>query len=172
MISALLSLVVIQSISAQPLSGRVIDASGGALTGAVVTVSCGDQTGSAVTDSAGRFRLDSLPPLRCQVVASLDGFLAAQQTADLRGSAAPVLELRLAVRPFSSQILVTPARGVEEDTSRVAQGASLLEQADLQRRPYTIVTQALKEEAGVLAQQTTASQGSPMWSIHKPEPSR
>ena len=162
MLSAFLSLVVIQSISAHPLTGRVVDPSGGTLTGVVVTVSCGHQTGTAVTDSSGRFHVDNLPPTRCQVTAAIDGFIAARQNADLRGSAAVVLEFRLAVRPFASQIVVTPARGDEEDTSRVAQGASIVDQSDLQRRPYTIVTQALKEEVGVLAQQTTASQGSPI----------
>ena len=38
----------------------------------------------------------------------------------------------------------------------------MLDRIALETRPYTVVTQALKEEAGVLAQQTSASQGSPI----------
>jgi len=144
------------------LSGQVVDASGGALTGAAVVVACGDRRGSAQTDSAGYYRVDQLPLSRCRVTVSLDGFVTAQQSTTLAGGAAAVLDFRLAVRSFSSQIVVTPARGAEEDTAGLPQGAGIIEQADLRARPYTIVTQALKEEAGVLAQQTTSSQGSPI----------
>jgi hemoglobin/transferrin/lactoferrin receptor protein len=57
--------------------------------------------------------------------------------------------------------VVTPGR-FEEETFRVPQGATVVDRDDLDTRPFAIVTQALKEEAGVLAQQTTASQGSPI----------
>lgn len=156
-------LALLLSLAQAPaLTGQVVDASGAALTGATVVVICGDQRGTARTDTSGRYRVDPLPASRCRVTASLDGFVTAQQSADLAGGAAAVVDFQLSVRPFSSQIVVTPARGAGEDTMQVAQGAGLVAQADLQARPYTIVTQALKEEAGVLAQQTTSSQGSPI----------
>ena len=155
------ALLLAQSAQTQALSGRVLDSSGGALAGAVVAVVCGDVHAAASTDASGRYHFDNLPPLACRVTASLDGFRTAAQSTTL-GSLPAVLDFRLAVRSFSSQIVVTPTRGTGEDAVRVAQGAALVQQADLQTRPYTIVTQALKEEAGVLAQQTTASQGSPI----------
>ncbi|MFA5910450.1 MAG: TonB-dependent receptor [Vicinamibacterales bacterium] len=159
----MISLVLILSLASPPqsLSGRVVDGSGGALAGASIAVECGDHRISAVSDAAGQYRLDNLPAERCQVTMSLDGFVTAQQSVEL-GPTPVVLDFLLAVRPFSSQIIVTPARGAEEDAIQVAQGAAVVQQADLQARPYTIITQALKEEAGVLAQQTTASQGSPI----------
>ena len=162
MFSLVLLLALGQTPPMPSLAGQVVDASGGALTGATVSVACGDHLGTAMTDARGHYRVDQLPVSRCRVTVSLDGFVTVQQTADLKGAPAVVLDFHLAVRPFSSQIVVTPTRGAEEDTTQVAQGAAIVEQADLQARPYTIVTQALKEEVGVLAQQTTSSQGSPM----------
>ena len=142
-------------------TGRVMDASGGALPGAQVLVVCGDRRQTAITDGAGVFRLSSVPPERCLVVASLDGFSTTRQTADFSRATPTRLEFRLAVHPFSAEVVVTPGR-FEEETFRVPQGAAVVDRADLDARPYSIVTQALKEEAGVLAQQTTASQGSPI----------
>ena len=162
MISLAIALFLAHSAQTQALSGRVLDGSGGALAGAVVAVVCGDVHETASTDASGRYHLGNLPPLACQVTASREGFVTAAQSTTAGGRLPAVLDFRLAVRPFSSQIVVTPTRGTGEDAVRVAQGAALVQQADLQRRPYTIVTQALKEEAGVLAQQTTASQGSPI----------
>ena len=147
--------------SSGDVSGHVMDASGGALPGAQVLVVCGDRRQTAVTDNAGAFHVSGVPAERCLVVASLDGFTTVRQTADFSRATPPRLELRLGVRPFSAEVVVTPGR-FEEDTFRVPQGASVIDRADLDARPYTIVTQALKEEAGVLAQQTTASQGSPI----------
>ena len=155
----LLTLALLQASAS--ISGRILDASGAALTGATVAVACGPQRATVATDSSGSYHVDSLPNVRCQVTASLDGFVTAQRVADLTSRSATV-DFTLAVRPFASQIVVTPARGAEEDAAHVAQAATVMERSALETRPYTVVTQALKEEAGVLAQQTTASQGSPI----------
>ena len=161
MTAIFLLLALAQAPPTLSLTGQVVDASGGALTGAAVVASCGDYRGSAKTDNSGRYRVDQVPASRCRVTVSLDGFVTVQHSANLAGATA-VLDFHLAVRPFSSQVVVTPTRGAEEDTTAVAQGAGIVGPADLQSRPYTIVTQALKEEPGVLAQQTTSSQGSPI----------
>lgn len=156
----LLAIVLFQGSAS--ISGRVSDASGAAMSGVHVTVSCGDYRATAVTDGAGQFRVDRLPATRCHVTAALDGFVAVQHTADLSTQSAATVDFLLAVKPFASQIVVTPARGIAEATAAIAQSATLVHRTALDSRPYTIVTQALKEEAGVLAQQTTASQGSPI----------
>lgn len=158
----LLSLILLQPSQDSAISGQVLDISGGALAGADVTVLCGDRSFAMVTDGSGRFRFENLPAPRCQVTAALEGFVAAQRPVHLGQGSPVVADFRLAVRPFSSQVVVTPSRGAEEDSTHVAQNATLVGPAALQSRPYTVVTQALKEEVGVLAQQTTASQGSPM----------
>lgn len=155
----LLALALMQSSAS--ISGRVVDASGAALNGAAVTAVCGHQRVTVHTDSTGAYRIDSLPGTRCQVLAALDGFVNGQQLADLTSRSA-VVDFKLAVRPFASQIVVTPARGLQEDTATVAQAATVVARTALETRPYTVVTQVLKEETGVLAQQTTSSQGSPI----------
>ncbi|HEX6162191.1 MAG TPA: TonB-dependent receptor [Vicinamibacterales bacterium] len=144
------------------ISGRVVDASGGALAGASVTATCGNQAPVTVlSDSTGAYRFDRLPAARCRVSASLDGFVTSDRVADATASVGAV-DFRLAVSGFAQHLIVTPTRGEAEDASRVAQSATVLDRSALETRPFAIVTQALKEEAGVLAQQTTASQGSPV----------
>ena len=70
---------------------------------------------------------------------------------------------------FGSRFARSPSRSSSrrcaapaEDTTGVPQSATLVDRSTLESRPYAIVTQALKEEVGVLAQQTSASQGSPI----------
>jgi outer membrane receptor protein involved in Fe transport len=142
-------------------SGAAVDTSGGALVGAVVVANCAGGRWETVTDSAGAFTLDGVPDERCVITVSAEGFLTGQQVADFRTNRQPLV-FRLGVRSFASQVVVTPGRGEQEDTSRLAQGAAIVNRRDLGARPFTVVTQAMKEEVGVLAQQTTASQGSPI----------
>ena len=155
----LLALALFQSSAL--LTGQILDPTGAALAGVTVTAVCNGQRISVQTDATGHYRIDAPAATRCQITASLDGFGNAQSSADLT-SQRTVVDFKLVVRPFASQIVVTPARGATEDTAHVAQVATVVDRFGLETRPYTIVTQALKEEAGVLAQQTTASQGSPI----------
>jgi hemoglobin/transferrin/lactoferrin receptor protein len=156
-----LALALVQAAFSS-ISGRVVDSSGGALTGATVTAVCADQRPTTVqTDSSGTYRFDKLPTARCRIAASLDGFATLERVAEV-GPSSGALDFRLAVQAFAQQIVVTPTRGEAEDASRVAQAASVVDQNALETRPFAIVTQALKEEVGVLAQQTTSSQGSPV----------
>jgi hemoglobin/transferrin/lactoferrin receptor protein len=155
----LLALALIQSSAL--LTGQVVDSTGAALSGATVSVVCNGQRISVQTDATGTYRIDAPAAARCQITASLDGFANGQAAADLAAQRT-VVDFTLSVRPFAAQIVVTPTRGMTEDTAHVAQVATVVDRSGLETRPYTIVTQALKEEAGVLAQQTTASQGSPI----------
>ena len=155
----LIALVFLQSSAL--LTGQVVDSTGAALAGATVTAVCHGQRITVQTDAAGTYRIDAAAGARCLITASLEGFVNGQSSVDATAPRS-VADFTLAVRPFASQIVVTPTRGTTEDTARVAQVASVVDRSALETRPYTIVTQALKEEAGVLAQQTTASQGSPI----------
>ena len=155
----LLALALVQD-PLSSISGRVFDSSGGALAGATVTATCVGQAPVTVyTDSAGAYQINRLTPARCRIAASLDGFAASERLVETTAGA---IDFRLAVQSFAQQIVVTPTRGSAEDASRVPQAATVIDPSALATRPFAIVTQALKEEAGVLAQQTTASQGSPV----------
>lgn len=163
MLSRILFAVLLSQISPAPvLSGRVLDVTGGVLRGAQVEVQCQSRRATRAADARGAFSFDGLLGERCTVTASQEGFVADRQPADLRKASPVVLEFRLAVRPYSSRVVITANRGLEEDASQVAQSATRVDAAALNARPFTIVTQALKEEAGVLAQQTTSAQGSPI----------
>ena len=155
----LIALAFVQSSAL--LTGQVLDSTGAVLAGATVTAVCNSRRMTVQTDLAGTYHIDASPGDRCQITASLDGFVNGHSSVDVTAPRS-IADFKLAVRPFASQIVVTPTRGTGEDTTRVAQVASVVDRFGLEARPYTIVTQALKEEAGVLAQQTTASQGSPI----------
>jgi hypothetical protein len=157
----LLALALVQGPSAS-ISGTVVDSSGGALTGATIAVTCGTRQATAVSDSSGRYRVDALPAARCRATAVLDGFTTGESVIDLTTPSSGTLNFRLAVHPFAQQIVVTPSRGIAEPTTRVAQAASMVDRSALETRPYAIVTQVLREEVGVMAQQTTSAQGSPV----------
>ena len=157
---ATLVLVLVQSSSSMSsVSGRVVDPSGGALTGATVSVVCGNHRATAATDSSGRYHVGQLPASRCRISASLDGFASVESRrfdrgrrptrSPSRGSAVRAADRRDATRGGG--------RGPRASPGRVRRRSQALE-----TRPFTVVTQALKEEAGVIAQQTSASQGSPM----------
>jgi hemoglobin/transferrin/lactoferrin receptor protein len=142
-------------------AGIVNDATGAPLPGAQVLIVCGEYRQTVVANAAGAFLIEGIPAERCLVVASLDGFVTERQPAEIQAAAPIRLTFKLSVRSFSAEVVVTPGR-FDEETFRVPQGATVVGRDDLDVRPYTIVTQALREEAGVLSQQTTASQGSPI----------
>lgn len=156
-----MALTPIQTPTAPTISGHVLDSSGGALAGAHIVAVCGSTRSEAFSDASGRFLLDRLPAVRCTLTTTLDGFADGELTVDA-ATAAPGVQIQLAVRQFAQQIVVTPSRGKGENTMQVEQSATLIDRAAFEQRPYTILTQVLKEEPGVLAQQTTASQGSPV----------
>lgn len=157
-----LTLALGQASAVSQLSGRVVDPSGGALTAAKITIACGSYRAATFSDSGGRFHFDQLPASRCTLTTTLDGFEAGVTALDLSAPSAGTIDIQLAMRHFAQQIVVTPSRGKGEDTLRVEQAATVVDRGPLESRPYTILTQVLKEEPGVLAQQTTSSQGSPV----------
>lgn len=143
------------------LRGLVRDAQGGAITSAAVDIVCGDDRYRATTDAVGSFVRTGLPPSRCRVTASSPLFepeTATVQVTPNGGSASLVLQ----VRRFSSEVVVTPARGIEETTFSVPEPMSVTSRRDIDSRPYQLVAQVLREEPGVLVQQTTSAQASPI----------
>lgn len=88
-------------------------------------------------------------------------FAAQMIGADLTRGAAKVA-VTLSVRDFATEVTVTATRGVEEDSHRVPQSTSVVMRADIDGRPYQLLPQVLREEPGILLQQTTSSQTSPI----------
>jgi len=143
------------------LSGVVYDQQGGVIGGAGIEVTCGDITRKATTDIAGEFAIGGLPPRQCTTVATASGFRAQSATVDL-ASGKTSARLTLIVQGYATEVVVTPGRGVREDGFTLPDSVSVLTRRDIDSRPYHLLPQLLQEEPGVLVQQTTSAQGSPI----------
>ncbi len=72
------------------------------------------------------------------------------------------IALTLPVRGFATNILVTPARGAKESTFDVPAAVSVTTRREMDARAFHLLPQVLREEPGVLVQQTTTAQASPI----------
>ncbi len=142
------------------LRGTVRDETGGVIADASVEVSCGAETRQARSNGAGGFSVQGLPAGRCTVTASSPLFTSATVPVDL--AASTTVTLRLLVRGFATSVLVTTARGRRDTTFDIPQMASVTTRSDIDRRPFQVLAQVLREEPGVLVQQTTTAQASPI----------
>ena len=57
---------------------------------------------------------------------------------------------------------MTPSRGRDEKTFSSPESLSVISRRDIDSRPYTLMPQVLREEPGILMQQTTSAQVSPI----------
>ncbi|HEX4913749.1 MAG TPA: TonB-dependent receptor, partial [Vicinamibacterales bacterium] len=150
--------------AAQPGAGRVDgvvrDAQGLAIAGAIVDITCGSEKRNLQASSTGTFSASGLPATRCMVTARSDAFEPESASVDARSGERANLILQ--VRRFSSEVVVTPTRGVDERSFEVPEALSVTTRRDIDNRPYTLLPQALREEPGILLQQTTSAQISPI----------
>ena len=158
---ALVWLLALPSGAIQParvISGTVEDLAGGAAAGATVTVECGATVAETTADADGAFEVGGLPSRRCLVMARLQPFAPATAVADLTDDSASVhLVLALAIE---SQVVVTPSRGQQEDLFRVPEAVSVSARDEIQVRPGRVLPDVLREQTGLLIQQSTTAQGS------------
>jgi hemoglobin/transferrin/lactoferrin receptor protein len=150
-----------QLASGRTLAGIVEDSSGGAISGARVAVSCETYEGHVVSGATGSFEIRNLPAERCVVVGSMDMFAPATVAIDLQNRSSAYVRLVLAVAGLETEIVVTPARGEQEHAFQVPEAVGITTREELESRPYQVLPQALREETGVLVQQTTTAQASP-----------
>jgi len=163
----LLSLAVLASPAAaqdaptRAISGRVEDASGSAVSGASVSVSCGERRRTVTSGRSGAFMVRDLPPARCAVEAISQMFDAARLEVDLTTDHVAFARLVLPIPGVESEITVTPTRGEQERTFDVPEAVSIATKEEIATRPHQLLPQVLREETGVLVQQTTTAQASP-----------
>ncbi|MGH9160845.1 MAG: TonB-dependent receptor [Vicinamibacteraceae bacterium] len=143
------------------LAGIVEDPSGGAVFGALVSVTCADVSRSARTDAVGQFSVERLPAVRCSVEATAQLLRPSRVEVDLTNRSSGFVRLVLSLADLTSEVTVTPTRGEQERTFDVPDAVSVATREELDTRPLQILPQALREETGVLVQQTTTAQGSP-----------
>ena len=162
-ILALMLTSVISEVTAETrrsLRGTVHDITGAVAVAADVTVSCGTDARSTRSDVDGRFEFYGLPARRCTLMAAGPRF-AVHRAVDLTTEDTLSVRIELELPTFGTRIVITPSRGAAEYPFDVPESVSLVDRRDIESRPHQIVPQLLKEEPGVLVQQTTAAQGSP-----------
>jgi hemoglobin/transferrin/lactoferrin receptor protein len=143
------------------IRGVVRDPQGAVIANANIEISCGGDRRTVKSSASGEFAQDGLPLGRCRITAASESFEAETTTVDT-GADRPVT-LVLQVRHFSQEIVVTPTRGdSEERTLSVPESVSVTSRRDITSRPYTLLPQVLQEEPGILVQQTTSAQVSPI----------
>ena len=143
------------------LSVVASDASGGALADATVTLTCDGDRRVGTTDADGRVTFVDPPRAICTVTARSAFFAPSTRAVDLTISDRPALALMLQIQGFESEVVVTPGRGIEERVFDRPEAISVTTRDEMESRPHQILPQVLKEEAGVLVQQTTTAQASP-----------
>jgi outer membrane receptor protein involved in Fe transport len=142
------------------IGGIVRDAQGGALAGADVDIACGHERRRVTTSASGEFAATALPAGPCSVSARSEAFEPETISVDARtGERATVV---LQVRRFAAEVVVTPSRGVGQRSFNVPDAMSITTRRDIDTRPYTLLPQVLREEPGILLQQTTSAQVSPI----------
>ena len=143
------------------LTGVVRDQQGGAISGAAVTVTCGDVVHRARTSRSGEFEVKGLRQGRCRAEAVAPLFEPESLPLDIGGERTSVT-LTLPLMPYATEVVVTPGRGLEEDGFSVPETVSTVSRESIKSRPYHLLAQVLREEPGILVQQTTSGQVSPI----------
>jgi outer membrane receptor protein involved in Fe transport len=140
----------------------VRDEDGGTVAGARVEAVCGARRWETTTGLSGQFSFSGLDAGECAVTAESPLFQPARTSVDLTSRPTAAVFLTLRIRGFSSEVVVTPALGAEEETFHVPAFVSVTTRQDIESRPHQLLPQVLAEEAGVLLQQTTTAQASPI----------
>ena len=161
LVAATLSLQASPQPADRVLSGIVEDPLGGAIASATVTVICGGDTFVTSSDASGEFMLGQLPSARCLVVGEREQFASVTLEVDLTNRESAFVRLLLSIAGLATEIVVTPARGEQEQSFQVPEAVAVTTREELESRPFQILAQVLREEPGVLVQQTTTAQGSP-----------
>ena len=136
------------------------DALGGALANATVRAICGGAVRDTRTDPTGRFIIEGLPAVRCEIQASANLFSPVTHVVDLGSRRDAQVRFVVELAGMASEVTVTPARGEQERTFDVPEAVGIVTSEELESRPVHLLPQALREETGVLVQQTTTAQRS------------
>lgn len=145
-----------------PVTGSVVDATGGVLPGVqlVLLTDAGSRIANAESDAAGTFALSAHAGTYL-LEARKQGFATRRQP--LRVAAGGTLDVRviLDLAPRADTITVTAVRGDVQSVRRVPQSVDAVDADVLSGRALITAGDALADVPGVSAQQTTTSQSSP-----------
>ncbi len=144
------------------VSGRVSDPQGSVVPGAEVKLFGANRVLIAETRTAedGTFTLPAAPAGRYELRVSAAHFAAQQRILTLPHAARIEVALQLSALEF--QVTVTGRHGVPEETFVEPASVRLRGRDELARRDPGHLPRALAEEPGILAQETSPGQGSPV----------
>lgn len=169
MTAHLAAMLVLGTAAAQPdapgsIRGIVRDQQGGVIAGARVEIVCGSERRRTMTGFNGEFVENGLPGGRCTVSADSPLFAPAAASVDVGGPDRRVslVSLVLPLRGFATEVVVTATPGIVEERLEIPQGTSVTTREQIDARPYQLLAQSLREEPGILLQQTTSAQTSPI----------
>ena len=147
----------------QEVGGTVFDAEGQPLPGAVVRLLGPNRLllQQETTGADGRFRLEGVAPGNYELRVSSPPFRDRVQLLRVGGEPAEVT-VRFAATQIDESITVTASRGMVQDNFAVAGTVRSLNIDRLEERAPDILPRMLSEETGVISQQTTPGQGSPV----------
>jgi outer membrane receptor protein involved in Fe transport len=143
------------------LTGVVRDPLGGGVPQGQVDVSCGEVRRRTTTNPSGEFTVRDLPAGSCTVTviaAAFERQVLAVDPARRQGT----LLVTLQIPRLHTEVVVTPAQGWRERERDVPGSISVTSRREFDSRPYRLLPQLLQEEPGVLVQQTTSAQASPI----------
>lgn len=114
------------------------------------------------SDVEGEFTLASLPAGRYELRVEAAGFSPVQQIITVPLDPPGRLEIRLRLTPVELEVVVTGRHGTPEEILREPASVRLRDQEELLQREVAHLPRTLAEEPGVLTQETTPGQGSPI----------
>ena len=150
-VSFLILLLVIAAArtrAAEPIRGRVVDASGRPVAGARVIVTGEGPLATTLTNPQGEFTVEAPPRGRLTVRVSLAGFRAASTTLDGSQTALDVGTMTLDVGAVSESVVVSASQ-VEIPLTQVTSSVTVIEKAELDSRQLHSVADALRTVPGL-----------------------
>ena len=146
------------------LQGTIADPSGAVIPGAKVAAysTQGSVLGDAVASPTGEFKIAGVQPGSYLLRVSALGFQDKELQVSLGRQASDPLKVVLDLAVSPTEVTVTSTIGSVEDVSKAPQVVTVRDREYLLQRPLPTIGNALENSPGVMVQQTTYGQVSPV----------
>ncbi|MDM7997503.1 MAG: TonB-dependent receptor [Acidobacteriota bacterium] len=144
------------------VQGSICDISGMSVSDAEVTLSNTERTiiRRTLSNAIGEYVFADLPPARYTLSIHRSGFAEIVRNIVLEAGTAIREDFRLNLGTLRETITVTAIRGEAQPVFSIPEFVGISTGREMERRAFTILPQALRQEPGLHLQQTTTSQGS------------
>ena len=132
--------------AADPIRGRIVDASGRTVAGARVIATGEGPLATVITDTRGEFVIDAPPRGRVNLRVTMDGFRAASLTLDEQSL--DVGTITLGISAISESVVVSASQ-VEVPLTEVTSSVTVIDRAEIETRQLHSVADALRTVPGM-----------------------